>query len=88
MAWACWSIVLACLGLQLASRLAPCSLPTDMAFSGDALERGSTWVWISASMLHGSWSHLINNMLHMSAVAPQLEDRGAGHASERGGDEG
>ena len=73
MAWAFHVIVSLCFALQTVQTLAPRWLPHDVAFSGDALERGSWWVWASASLLHGDWPHLCNNMLLLAGTGPQLE---------------
>ena len=73
MAWAFHVIVSLCFALQTVQTLAPHWLPHDLAFSGDALERGSWWVWASASLLHGDWPHLCNNMLLLAGTGPQLE---------------
>ena len=73
MAWAFFAIVSLCFLMQTIQALAPRWLPHDVAFSGDALERGSWWVWATASLLHGDWPHLCNNALLLAGIGPQLE---------------
>ncbi len=45
----------------------------EVNFSGDALESGKFWVWVTASLSHASMSHLVNNMLMMIPVMGDLE---------------
>lgn len=45
----------------------------DFKFSGEAMERGSLWVTVSATLLHASHGHLANNMIMLIGFMNELE---------------
>jgi len=47
----------------------------DTNFSGDAIERGHWECFVTASFSHASRSHVVNNMIMLAAIGPQLEYR-------------
>jgi hypothetical protein len=47
----------------------------NMCFMGARLEEGRWWVYLTATVGHNSWSHIVNNMLHFACIGPALEAR-------------
>jgi len=58
----------------------------NIHFSGDAVESGKAWVFVTAGLAHGSISHLVNNMIMMIPVMGGLESLLTQH--DAGGGEG
>lgn len=45
----------------------------SISFTGDGLQKGRVWVWITATFSHNGSAHLFNNMAMLIATAPELE---------------
>lgn len=73
--WLTWALMAALTVVYAWQRwLAPAtgSDPLDLAFfPGD----GRAWTVVTAVFLHGSWLHLLGNLIYLHVLAPPLEDR-------------
>jgi len=70
-----WALMAVMLVVFLWQRYAPGALPWDpwsLAFSPG---NGRPWTALTAIFLHGSWLHLLGNLLYLHVFAPALEDR-------------
>jgi len=66
------------LWVAVGAKTSPCWLlppEDDTNFSGDALERGHWYCYVTASLSHADRSHFVNNLIMLLAVGPQLEQR-------------
>jgi len=44
-----------------------------LALSGEQIEAGNWWVYITATFAHATWPHFLNNLIMFLIFAPVLE---------------